>query len=80
MRTRAKLFLVPSPPVKVVDSTCAGDPLNAGLIDALLNNAGAEEMLRRAASCGALSTRAAGALNGLPTCRELEDVLWETAK
>jgi sugar/nucleoside kinase (ribokinase family) len=43
------------------------------LIDAVLAGADAEEMLRQAAACGALSTRMAGALNGLPTRQELED-------
>ena len=80
IRTGGRMLHVPSPHVKVVDTTGAGDAFNAGLIDALLNNAEAEEMLRRAAACGALSIRTAGALNGLPTVRELEDVLWETAK
>ena len=57
-----------------MDTTGAGDAFDAGLIDAALAGANAEEMLRRAAACGALSTRTAGALNGLPTRQELEDI------
>jgi sugar/nucleoside kinase (ribokinase family) len=80
IRTGGKMLRVPSPPVAVVDTTGAGDAFNAGLIDALLSGADAEEILRRAAACGALSTRTAGALNGLPTRQELEESLWEIAK
>ncbi len=80
IRTGGKMLRVPSPQVAVVDTTGAGDTFNAGLIDALLSGADAEEMLRRAAVCGALSTRTAGALNGLPTRRELKESLWEIAK
>ena len=78
--TRGDSYSVPAPSVKAVDSTGAGDAFNAGLIDALLSGADAEEILRRAAACGALSTRTAGALNGLPTRQELEESLWEIAK
>jgi sugar/nucleoside kinase (ribokinase family) len=74
MRTVGKMLQVPSPDVEVVDTTGAGDAFDAGLIDAVLAGAVAEEMLRRAAACGALSTRTAGALNGLPTRQELEDI------
>jgi sugar/nucleoside kinase (ribokinase family) len=65
---------VPSPDIDVVDTTGAGDAFDAGLIDALLDNANAFETLRRAAACGAMSTRAAGALRGLATRNELETV------
>jgi sugar/nucleoside kinase (ribokinase family) len=56
-----------------VDTTGAGDAFDAGLIDALLSGADAQQMLARAAACGALSTRAAGALRGLATRQELEE-------
>ena len=56
-----------------VDTTGAGDAFNAGLIDALLDRLPMDEMLRRACVCGALSTRVSGALNGLPTSKELND-------
>ena len=60
-------------PVEVIDTTGAGDAFNAGLIDAVLEGLPAEEMLRRACICGALSTQASGALSGLPTRKELEE-------
>lgn len=63
----------PSCPVEAVDTTGAGDAFNAGLIDAALDSVPAKEMLRRACICGALSTRVAGALNGLPTRKEVEE-------
>ena len=65
---------VTPPRVEVVDTTGAGDAFNAGFIDALLAGAGLEDSLRRACICGALSTRAAGALAGLPH----PDDLWST--
>jgi sugar/nucleoside kinase (ribokinase family) len=74
MRTGGRMLQIPSPDIKVVDTTGAGDAFDAGLIDAVLAGANAEEKLRRAAACGALSTRTAGALNGLPTRQELEDI------
>jgi sugar/nucleoside kinase (ribokinase family) len=74
IRTGGRMLQIPSPNIKVVDTTGAGDAFDAGLIDAVLAGADAEEMLWRAAACGALSTRMAGALNGLPTRQELEDI------
>lgn len=72
IRTCGKMLHVPSPAIQVVDTTGAGDAFDAGLIDAVLDGADAMEMLRRAATCGALSTRMAGALSGLPNRAELE--------
>jgi sugar/nucleoside kinase (ribokinase family) len=65
---------VPSPQVKVVDTTGAGDAFDAGLIDAVLDGTNPLDMLRRASACGALSTRMAGGLMGLPGREELEQV------
>jgi sugar/nucleoside kinase (ribokinase family) len=65
---------VPSMAVGVVDTTGAGDAFDSGLIDAVLSGANAHEMLQRAVLCGALSVRTAGALNGLPTRQELEEI------
>jgi sugar/nucleoside kinase (ribokinase family) len=78
IRTGGKMMRVPSPQINVVDTTGAGDAFNAGLIDAVLSGADADEMLRRAAVCGALSTRTAGALNGLPTRQEIEEIYVES--
>ena len=72
IRVDGEMLRAPSPEIHVVDTTGAGDAFDAGLIDAILDGAKAEEMLKRAAACGALSTRAAGALNGLPNRTELE--------
>jgi sugar/nucleoside kinase (ribokinase family) len=61
-----------SPPnVFAIDSTGSGDAFDAGFIDGLIEGAGMEECLFRACICGALSTRAAGALGGLPNRAEL---------
>jgi sugar/nucleoside kinase (ribokinase family) len=71
MRSNNGALLVRSPGVAAVDTTGAGDAFNAGFIDGLLDNAAAEQCLRRGCVCGGLSTRAAGALRGLPTRNEL---------
>ena len=68
------MMRVPSPQVNVVDTTGAGDAFDAGLIDAVLDGTNPLEMLRRASACGALSTRMAGGLMGLPGRVELEQV------
>lgn len=72
MRSNSGPLQVPSPGVTSVDTTGAGDAFDAGFIDGLLDRAGGEECLRRGCVCGGLSTRAAGALQGLPTRDELE--------
>lgn len=66
-----------SPMVPVVDTTGAGDAFDAGFIDALLDNAGPQEVLQRACICGAMSTRAAGALGALPNRPEIRAILEE---
>jgi sugar/nucleoside kinase (ribokinase family) len=74
IHTNGAMLQVPSPDVDVVDTTGAGDAFDAGLIDAVLDQAPPIEILRRASACGALSTRAAGALNGLATRKHLEAI------
>jgi sugar/nucleoside kinase (ribokinase family) len=66
------------PQVTALDSTGAGDAFDAGFIDATLQSKSAEECLRHACICGALSTRVAGALNGLPNRDELRSVYEQT--
>jgi len=44
---------------------------DAGFLDAFLDGGDAAEWLRRGVRCGTLSTRAAGALAGLPERKEL---------
>jgi sugar/nucleoside kinase (ribokinase family) len=72
MRSSNGAVQVSSPGVSTVDTTGAGDAFDAGFIDGLLDEAGGEECLRRGCICGGLSTRAAGALRGLPTRSELK--------
>ena len=63
---------VSPPAVEVVDTTGAGDAFDAGLIDGILRGEPRRTMMERAAICGSLSTRNAGALAGLATREELE--------
>ena len=65
-------YEVPSPLVETVDTTGAGDAFDGGFIDALLDTASPEDCLKRACICGALSTRASGALAALPLREEVE--------
>ncbi len=62
--------------VEVVDTTGAGDAFNSGFIHALLDHEPPQRCLEIACLCGALSTRAAGALQALPTRKELEARSW----
>lgn len=66
-----KLLVVEAPETEVVDTTGAGDAFNAGFLDAFLDGGRPVEWLRRGVICGSLSTRAAGALAGLPIREEL---------
>ena len=65
----------PTCSVEVIDTTGAGDAFNTGLIDAVLDAVPAKDMLRRACICGALSTRAMGALSGLATREDIKEFL-----
>ena len=71
-------YQVSSPLVEAVDTTGAGDAFDAGFIDALLDGASPEDCLKRACICGALSTRAAGALSALPEREEVEQIHEQT--
>ena len=66
------------PRVDAVDSTGSGDAFDAGFIDALLAGADMRHRLRCACICGALSTRAPGAIAGLPRATELREVYEQT--
>ncbi len=66
MRDRNGTVRVAACNLETMDTTGAGDAFDAGFIDGLLDGETSEECLRRGCICGSLSTRAAGALNGLP--------------
>lgn len=74
IHTNGTMLQVASPGIRVVDTTGAGDAFDAGLIDAVLDKAEALETLRRAATCGALSTRTPGALRSLATRFDLKEI------
>ena len=76
---RGRLYTMASPDVEVVDTTGAGDAFDAGFLDAWLSGADIDEQLRRACICGALSTRARGALTALPFRDELVGVVEENS-
>jgi sugar/nucleoside kinase (ribokinase family) len=69
---------VAPPRVDAVDSTGSGDAFDAGFIHALLDGAGMQDRVRCACICGALSTRAPGAITGLPDVAELRDTYEQT--
>jgi sugar/nucleoside kinase (ribokinase family) len=62
----------PAPAVEAVDATGAGDSFDAGFIAGLLAGRPAEECLRLACACGALSTRALGGTAAQPTLDEAD--------
>jgi sugar/nucleoside kinase (ribokinase family) len=78
MQVNGVLYEVASPLVDVVDTTGAGDAFDAGFIDALLDHADPIHCLRRACICGGLSTRLAGALQGLPLREEIGNIYEQT--
>lgn len=78
MTVNGTLYEVASPIVDVIDTTGAGDAFDAGFIDALLDEADPLDCLRRACICGGLSTRLAGALQGLPLREEIGYIYEQT--
>jgi sugar/nucleoside kinase (ribokinase family) len=60
---------VPAPAVKAVDTTGAGDAFNGGFLAARLQGAAPLQALRAGNRLGALSTRKAGGIDGLPSRR-----------
>lgn len=61
---------VPAMPVEPVDTTGAGDSFAAGFLRAWLDGASLADSLRLGVVCGALSTRAAGGVDGQPSLAE----------
>jgi sugar/nucleoside kinase (ribokinase family) len=71
MLENGSLLTRSAPSVNTIDTTGAGDAFDAGFLDAFLEGGSPAEWLRRGVRCGTLSTRAAGALAGLPERAEL---------
>ena len=66
---------IPAPSVHAVDSTGAGDCLNGVLAAGLLEGRPIREAATRAVAAATMSTAVAGAREGMPTRRELEEFL-----
>lgn len=77
MRSNGGAVRALPPNVDTIDTTGAGDAFDAGFIDGILDGKEEAECLRRGCVVGGLSTRAAGALRGLPTRDELQTCLEE---
>lgn len=65
------------PHVDSIDTTGAGDAFDAGFIDAILSGLSPQQCIEFACVCGALSTRAVGALEALPTRAQAETICEE---
>lgn len=65
------------PQVETLDTTGAGDAFDAGFLDAMLSGLPSHRWIEHGCVTGALSTRAAGALNALPTREEAATVCEE---
>lgn len=64
---------IPAPDVPVVDTVGAGDTLNGALAAGLAAGLPVREAARRAVAAASLAITRAGAREGMPTARELED-------
>ena len=64
--------MVPSFPVKAIDTTAAGDAFNGGLACAVAAGKPLLEAVREANLVGALSVTKLGAQPSLPTAEELQ--------
>jgi ribokinase len=65
----------PSPRVRTIDATAAGDAFCAALVVSLLEGRGRTEALHRACAAGALASSRFGAQPSLPTSSELEELI-----
>ena len=70
-RRGSQIVHAASLPVKVVDTTGAGDSFDAGFVYAYLAGQDLAQALRFACVCGSLSTRAAGGTAAQATCDEV---------
>ncbi len=71
VRQGTQIVHADSLPVKVIDTTGAGDSFDAGFIYAYLAGLALPQALRFACACGSLSTRAAGGTGAQPTMAEV---------
>ncbi len=74
-RRGSQIVYTDSIPVKVVDTTGAGDSFDAGFVYAYLAGQDLAQTLRWACACGSLSTRAAGGTTAQATPAEVLAVL-----
>lgn len=73
---REGVFKSPAFPVKVVDTTGAGDSFNAGFIYKSIVKSGTKsEALRFANACGAIATTRVGGASSVPSASEVETFL-----
>jgi sugar/nucleoside kinase (ribokinase family) len=70
-----QLCRVPAPTVRTVDATGAGDVFRGAFIFALLRGDSPVDILRFANTAAALSCTREGALDSVPTRREVEEFL-----
>ncbi len=71
-RAGGETFYAPALPVKVIDTTGAGDAFGAGFLKAWLDGKPVAECLRWGNICGGLSTTARGGASATPTLKEVE--------
>ncbi|MHA1606548.1 MAG: carbohydrate kinase family protein [Candidatus Freyarchaeota archaeon] len=69
------LWVMDAYPVKVVDTVGAGDAWNSGIIYGLVKGLHVSDTLKLANAVAALSCTAPGAVEGLPTIREVNDLV-----
>lgn len=70
-----RLYHEPGRPVKVEDTTGAGDVFRGAFITALLRGAAPAEILRFANAAAAVSCTRVGAISSVPTLAEVEELL-----
>ena len=70
-----QLYRVPAPRVEAVDATGAGDVFRGAFIHALLRGDRPAEILRFANAAAAISCTREGALDSVPTLKEVEEFL-----
>ena len=75
LRDGEQIHHVPAPRVAAVDTTGAGDVFRGAFIAALLEGKPALEMLRFATAAAAVSCTRVGALAGVPTRAEIDELL-----